>query len=490
VQGADEQVFDTAMIALAGDGFWNLGSGNRSEAIGALTMTAGSIATGGGTLTVNGNVITNANAAGASIGGQLSLGGATPSFDIADGTAAIDLDISATISNGAGGLTKTGGGMMRLGGASAFSGPVTVDAGTLIIDGNGTIGALAGAGSVVLGGGIMLNVGGGSSTTFAGSISGAGGLSKSGAGMLTLSSAPTYTGNTLITSGTLALGGGIASAAGSLTVNAPGTLQARTTVNRAITGDGTILATGTLTIGDASSVSGFAFDGTLAVGTNLVALADADAAHLGVTTTLGNNGRLDTLNGAILASGRTITAATFASAAISGNLTNNATVNGPTTAGQSLNLLGDINGVGNYTGNVRFSSQLSPGLSAAPVSLENFQFDPTATLRIELGGVNAGAQFDQLNFTGTGLLGGTLSVSLINGFNPQPGNGFTFMQGGTLSGVFATMNLPPLDPGYSWSYAQTANTARLAVIPEPSAFAFVLSIAMGRSARRRRTPHT
>jgi len=62
----------------------------------------------------------------------------------------------------------------------------------------------------------------------------AGGLTRSGAGMLTLSSAPAYTGNTLITAGTLAPKNGIASAAGILTVNAPGTLQARSIVNRAI----------------------------------------------------------------------------------------------------------------------------------------------------------------------------------------------------------------------------------------------------------------
>lgn len=484
-QGADEQIPDTATVAVVTDGFWNLASGNRSETIAALTMTAARIATGSGTLTVNGNVTTNASATGTSISGQLNLGGATRTFDIAEGAAAIDLDISAAISNGVGGLTKTGGGMLRLGGGSAFGGPVTINAGTLIIDGNGTIGSLAGGGSVVLGTASTLNVGGGSSTTFSGSISGTGGFTKSGAGMLTLSGAPTYTGNTLVSAGTLALNSGIASAAGSLTVNAPGTLQARTTVNRAIAGDGTITATGSLTIGDPSSTAGFAFDGTLAVGSNVVTLADADAAQLGSATTLGASGRLDALNGAILASGRSITAATSASAGISGNLTNNGTVNGPTISGQSLALLGDVNGVGNYTGNVRFSGQLSPGLSAAAVSLENFQLDPTTTLSIELGGVNAGAEFDQLNFTGTGLLDGTLSVSLINGFNPQPGNAFTFIQGGALSGAFDAMNLPPLDPGFSWSYSQTANAAMLAVVPEPALTSLLAAGALAMALLRR-----
>ena len=68
-----------------------------------------------------------------------------------------------------------------------------------------TIGSLAGvAGSSVLNG--NLTVGGdNSSTTFAGVVSGSGGLVKTGNGTLTLSGANTYTGNTTISGGTLKL---------------------------------------------------------------------------------------------------------------------------------------------------------------------------------------------------------------------------------------------------------------------------------------------
>ena len=177
-----------------------------------------------------------------------------------------------------------------------------------------------------------------------------------------------------------------------------------------------------------------------------------------------------------------------AAAEIGGEFTNQGTVNGPTARGAFLTFTDDVNGADSYTGNILFSDGFSPGLSAAAVSLENFQFDPTATLSIELGGVNAGAEFDQLNFTGTALLDGTLSVSLINGFNPQPGNAFAFIQGGALSGAFDAMNLPPLDPGFSWTYSQSGNAAILAVVPEPTltgllaAGAFVM--AMVRRPRR------
>lgn len=56
------------------------------------------------------------------------------------------------------------------------------------------------------------------------------------------------------------------------------------------------------------------------------------------------NGAVDA--NAVLASGRHVTAAASVSAAISGNLTNNGTVNGPTLPGLSLALLGDVNGTG------------------------------------------------------------------------------------------------------------------------------------------------
>ena len=47
---------------------------------------------------------------------------------------------------------------------------------------------------------------------------------------------------------------------------------------------------------------------------------------------------------------------------------------------------------------------------------------------MELGGTTAGSQYDQLNVTGSVTLSGaTLTVSLINGFNPVTGNSFTII---------------------------------------------------------------
>jgi fibronectin-binding autotransporter adhesin len=484
-QGNDEQIPNSATVTVNADGFWNLASGNHSETIAALVMNAGSIATGSGILTVNGNITTNANAASATASGQLNLGGVTRTIDVADGAATMDLDISAAISNGTGGLTKTGGGTLQLSGANSFSGAIALNAGTVIahgggavsdssdvtvasgatlsIDGNETIGSLAGAGTATITTGNTFAVAGSNSTTFSGSLSGAGGLTKSGNGTLTITNQPSYTGNTLISGGTLALYTGIASASGTITVNAPGTLAARSILNRAVTGNGTITATGTLFMGDANSTNGYAFGGTLNVGSNIVSLADADSAQLGVLTTLGNLGRLDAINGMTLASGRTISAS--ANAAISGALVNNGTVNGPVTSGQSLTLLGDVSGTGNYMGHIDFSAHFSPGASPAAVSLENFTLDSTATLAMELGGTTVGSQYDQLNFTGTSVLGGMLNVSLINGFAPQEGNAFTLLAGGTISGTFSSIQLPaPLSGSLQWDASKLYTTGVISVV--------------------------
>jgi len=108
--------------------------------------------------------------------------------------------------------------------ASARMGVPTLLFGNGNVDGSGyvTIGGLSGSGSVILADTILFTGGSGysygapvaltvglnnSSSTYSGVMSGAGSLTKVGAGALTLSGVETYTGNTTINGGTLALTG-------------------------------------------------------------------------------------------------------------------------------------------------------------------------------------------------------------------------------------------------------------------------------------------
>jgi outer membrane autotransporter protein len=138
--------------------------------------------------------------------------------------------LAGTIS-GPGGLTKIGDGTLTLSGSSTYTGATSINAGTLqagavnafsplsaftIASGatldlasfNQTIGSLAGAGSVMLGSAVLTTGNDNTSTTFSGTISGTGGLTKIGAGTLVLTGNNTYSGLTTITVGTLQIGDG------------------------------------------------------------------------------------------------------------------------------------------------------------------------------------------------------------------------------------------------------------------------------------------
>ena len=142
-----------------------------------------------------------------------------------------NLQVNAVISGGAGaGITKTGVGQLILNNVNTYSGPTietgalgsivlgvnnalptgtsaTITAGTLNVNGTtGTIASLTGAaaGTLALGGGAFTIGTDNSSTTFAGPITGTGTLTKQGTGTFKLTGdSPTYTGTTVIASGTV-----------------------------------------------------------------------------------------------------------------------------------------------------------------------------------------------------------------------------------------------------------------------------------------------
>jgi len=145
--------------------------GHTTNVVAPITVAAGGTVTNGGTffntlgpITLSGGTLAPAtvNVVGFSFAlrGTVTVSGATTStisgpgivlgtgttnaitFDVADGAAAIDLDVPAALGNGPGNtypttvassLTKTGAGTMRLGGANTFTGTTTVAAGTLTV---------------------------------------------------------------------------------------------------------------------------------------------------------------------------------------------------------------------------------------------------------------------------------------------------------------------------------------------------------------------
>lgn len=142
--------------------------------------------------------------------------------------------ISGIIADGDNGYTleKTGSGKLILTGINTHVGATTIAAGSLALSGNGSIAAssgvslangtsfdisgvtdsasiqsLSGTGSVALGGKILVVGNGGANSTFSGTISGTGGVTKTGSGNLTLANSSSF-GNLDIAGGALIVANG------------------------------------------------------------------------------------------------------------------------------------------------------------------------------------------------------------------------------------------------------------------------------------------
>ncbi len=104
--------------------------------------------------------------------------------------------------SGIGGLNKEGGGRLVLTGENVYTGGTTIGAGTLQIGDGGTTGSIVGdvSNSSFLAFNRLDDI------SYAGVISGAGGLNKEGSGRLILTGESTYTGGTTIDAGTLQIG--------------------------------------------------------------------------------------------------------------------------------------------------------------------------------------------------------------------------------------------------------------------------------------------
>jgi hypothetical protein len=134
--------------------------------------------------------------------------------------------------------------------------------------------------------------------------------------------------------------------------------------------------------------------------------------------------------------------------------------------GSSATFFGTFSGGGITGGGATyFEADISPGFSPAAVTFAtDVTLGTNAKLNIELGGTTAGTQYDQVTVTQLLTLGGTLNVSLINGFVPQFGQTFDILNWTTLSGTFANIVLPSLTSGWTWTTNQLYTTGIIGVM--------------------------
>ncbi|MEI8373520.1 MAG: autotransporter-associated beta strand repeat-containing protein [Planctomycetota bacterium] len=368
---------------------------------------------------------------------------------------------SYTLSNGS--LTLNG---------SNGTATVTVNSGTQSINMPTTL--ASNANFAISGGALLLNS----------TISGSGGFTKSGSGRLTLPEANTLssTGSVTIAQGTLVAPFGVSHGGGGITLATGGTLEAAGQVNRAVSGLGTINATGSLFVGDATQSGQFNqgggtnVGGTLNIGGNALVILANDTAILGSQTNLSNGGSLTTLEGAQLGNATTVDATKILTATgnakINSNFVNNGVVNGP-IGDQWLTFTQNVEGGGATTGNIHYGKTYSPGNSPAIVSVGNVLLDPTSVLIMEFAGDTFG-MYDQLDIYGLAKLDGTLYGALLGGFTPSVGDSFRIFDGMT-SGEFEQIILPKLNNGLSWNTSNLYLTGDISIsgVPEPSALALL-----------------
>lgn len=346
---AYELIKDTSNVTVNTDGWWDLNG--QYETIASLTLQGGQVSTATAAtsyVTLGGDLTTLASSQTATISGNLHLGSASRTVNIANGAAASDLTISAVVSDG--GIVKTGAGTLTLTGANTYTGATQINAGVVNIQNNTALGTTAAGTTVASGAQLQLQGG----ITVAGeslSLSGSG-PSSTGA-LQNVSGSNTWTGAVSLAadstiqsaSDTLTVSGTISGATRNLTVNGSGntTLSGATTLNSLVK-DGT----GTLTVTGAQNYNLADINaGTFVLGASNI-LADTMTVDVSGSGIFSSTGFSDTISA--LTGNGTVNLSSGANLTLGADSTFTGTLN---LAGSTLNLGGhniDVTSL-NITGN-------------------------------------------------------------------------------------------------------------------------------------------
>ncbi|WP_269543077.1 autotransporter-associated beta strand repeat-containing protein [Cerasicoccus fimbriatus] len=487
--GLDVNGYNASLGSLVGSGALDfganalsVGSNGESTAYSGVLSGSGSFNKyGAGTLTMSGASDytggTNIYAGAISVDSVADLGDASSGLLLDGGSLNItgsDRSIARDVTIGASGGTIHASGLVTLNGDLALNGNTVTMANGLYLGTESsleTYGTIAGrisgsAESAIAASGGDLTLGDSSSFT---GFNHAGTL-DAGANSVTLNSRG-FANLGVYTS----VSGGSINAANGVALGVGDNLEGSGSVNAkvAAASGSTIYATGDLTLGDASSTSGFSSSGELYVGSNAVTINDANQAGLGTYTEMGGgiftavNGLVVDFEDSVIGSGDIVVGDTSATSFI-----NNGYVEG---TGDGLFFDGYVKGVGTFAGTVGFSGTLAPGLSPGGMYFDNLTLTNTSTLAMELGGWTRGTEYDFIDVTNALTLDGDLVVTLYGGFTPEETGTFNILDWGTISGTFASIALPDLPTGYYWSVDDLYTTGDLSiVVPEPQTYAMLI----------------
>ncbi|WP_243038757.1 autotransporter-associated beta strand repeat-containing protein [Dyella sedimenti] len=247
-------------------------AGGTFETAAGTQFTLSSPIGGSGALTKSGDGTLILTGAGSYTGGttigagtlQLGDGGASGSVsgNITDNAALVfnrsDSSTMAGVISGSGTVEQAGSGTTILAGANTYAGGTLISAGTLQLGDGGASGSIVG--DVVDNGTLAFNRA--DAVTFAGLVSGGGGIAQNGGGTTILTAGNSYAGSTSVNAGALYING-VQTGAGATTVASGATLGGRGTLG----GDVTVNDGGTLSPGDVGAAPGtLAIQGSLSLG--------------------------------------------------------------------------------------------------------------------------------------------------------------------------------------------------------------------------------
>ena len=152
---------------------------------------------------------------------------------------------------------------------------------------------------------------------------------------------------------------------------------------------------------------------------------------------------------------------------------------------------GTLSGSGIIEGNVHNTlGKVAPGSSPGILTITgDFELGPLGSVELEIGGLLAGQQHDQLAVGGDANLDGEVLVLFVGGFTPQVGDDFSLFEvGGLFDDAGATYLLPP---GISMELIGPGDY-RITAVPEPAAIscAMALLLLVGKNTRARKTGQT
>ncbi len=344
-------------------------------------------------------------------------------------------------------ILKSGAGLLTLSGTgnNLGTGTTTLNGGTLVWNGTGSLGS--GAITFASGTGLTIyqNLALSQAVTGPGTIANTGSCTVSG-NMAGFTGSYTHDSSIVSTSFTNV---NATSAAASYHIASPqGSLQGM--IAGATTG------TNTYQLGALSGVIGSLFRNGLAVtGTNILQIGNLNTDTEFAGTLGGGGGTLSLTkvgNGALtLAGSNTYNGPTLVNA---GTLR----VNGSTPATSAVTVAANatLSGAGTLGGAVTIQSggNLSPGSGTTTLTFPNpLTLQSGANLRLEVNKTNNAC--DKLNVTGTFTRGGNLIVTSV-GSPLSGGESFDLFDAGTVAGAFSSVSLPILNAGLQWNTSQLA----------------------------------